>query len=159
MAIGQHTRLDNVDHRMQSSPLGSTHCRTMSRVACKNGSSAAHTVGRRWALYAISTLGEHTQSGDVEHCVRSSLLDITHDRTHRVWHAIMSLEKHILSYTIGGGMPSSPLDNIQCPTTSGVDAIMAIVQHIQLNNVGGSMLSSPLDNIHYRTVTGMACHH
>ena len=120
MVLGQHTWLDNVEHHMQSSLLGSTHCRTMSRLACKNGSSAAHTVGRRWALYAINTLGEHTESGDIGHCVDHRSWTSHMIGLHWVWHDIMSLAKHILSNNIGGGMSSSPLDNIHCPTTSGV---------------------------------------
>ena len=120
MSHGQHTRLDNVDHRMQSSPLGSTLCRTMSRVACKNGSSSAHTVGRRWRCIPSAPLENiHNQATSGIACDHHSWKSHTIG-LHRVWHAIMSLEKHILSYTIGVGMPSSTLDNIHCPTTSGM---------------------------------------
>ena len=142
MDLGQHTRLDNVDHRMQSSPLGSTHSRTMSRVACKNGSSAANTIGRRWALYAISTLGEHTQSGDVGHCVRSSLLDITHDRTTLVvaWHHVPWKDNTITRH------PAR-------------HSIIALGQHTRLDNVLHGMISLTLDSTHGETTSSVTCHH
>ena len=48
-AFGQHTRSNEVGRGMPSSPLGSTHGRTTSGVACHHSPWTANTVGRRQA--------------------------------------------------------------------------------------------------------------
>ena len=74
IAIGKHTRLDNIERRMPSSLLGSTHSRTTSGVVYLHYPWAAHTVGRRRAWHAIITLGQHTQSDHVGCGMRASPL-------------------------------------------------------------------------------------
>ena len=63
IASWKNTRSDNVQCRMTSSPLGSTHSRT------------------HWAWYTIITLGQHTRSDDVERGMPLYTLESIHDRT------------------------------------------------------------------------------
>ena len=49
-AFGQHTRSNDVGRGMSSSPLGSTHVRATSGVACHHRLWAVHTVERRRGL-------------------------------------------------------------------------------------------------------------
>ena len=81
ITLGQHTRSDGVGRGMPSSPLGSTHGRTVSSVACKHRLWAAHTVERCRAWHAITAFGQHTQLNDVGHGMPSSPLGSTHGRT------------------------------------------------------------------------------
>ena len=103
IALGQHTRSDDVgrcmpssfldQHRrsaivgraMPSKPLDSTHDQTASGVACHHRLWTAHTVKRR-----------------------------------RVWHAIIAFRQHKRPNDVGRGMPSSPLGSTHSGTTSGV---------------------------------------
>ena len=80
-AFGQHTRSNDVGHGMPSSPLGSTHGRTPSGVACHHRLWAAQTVEQRRARLAIKALGQHTRSDDVGCGMTSQPLDSTHGRT------------------------------------------------------------------------------
>ena len=79
-ALGPHTRLDDVERGMPSSPLGSTnsqttsgvachhriwtisHNRTASGMACHHRYWMANTIKRRRAWYAIIALGKQTRS-------------------------------------------------------------------------------------------------
>ena len=56
-AFGQHTRSNDVGRGMSSSPLGSTHVRATSGVACHHRLWAAHAVERRRAWHAIIAFG------------------------------------------------------------------------------------------------------
>ena len=112
IAFGHHTRSNDVGLGMSSSPLGSTHGRTTSSVACHHRLWAAHTVERRQAWHASIAFGKHTRSKDVERGMTSPSLDSAHDRTtsgatshHRlwkahtvkrrqVWHAIITFGQH-----------------------------------------------------------------
>ena len=55
-AFGQHTRSNDVGRGMSSSPLGSTHVRATSGVACHHRLWAVQTVERRRAWHAIFAL-------------------------------------------------------------------------------------------------------
>ena len=65
IAFGQHTRSNYVGRGMPSSPLGSTHDRTMSGVASHHSPWTANTVKRRQAWHAIIAFGQHKRSNDV----------------------------------------------------------------------------------------------
>ena len=159
IAFGLHTRSNDVGVGMSSSPLGSTHGRTTSGVACHH---------HPW---------QHTRSSDVGRGMPSSPLGSTHGRAtsgvacpHRLWaahtverrralHAIIAFGQHTRSSDVGRGMPSSPLGSTHGRTTSGVAAVIAFGQHKRSNDVGCGMPSSPLDTTHGRTTSGVACHH
>ena len=63
ITLGQHKRSDGVGRGIPSSPLGSTHGRTTSGVAC------------------IIAFGQHTRSNDIGRGIPSWPLDSTHGRT------------------------------------------------------------------------------
>ena len=81
IAFGQHRSSYGVGRCMPSSPLASTHSRTMSGLACHHRLWAAHTVERRRAWHAIIAFGKHTLSNDIGHGMQSSPLGSTHGRT------------------------------------------------------------------------------
>ena len=94
IAFGQHTRLHNVGRGMSSSPLGSTHGRATSGVACHHRLWTAQTVNQRQAWHAIIAFGMQTRSNDVGLGIPSSPLGSTHGRPtsgvtchHRLWTA------------------------------------------------------------------------
>ena len=127
---------------MPSSPLGSTHGRTTSGVACHHRLWAAHTVERRRAWHAIIALGRQTRSNDVWRGMPSSLSGSTNGRMtlgvachHRLWAAQTVGRRRLLH------------------------SIIAVGQHTQSNDVGRGMPSSPLGTTHCRTMSGVACHH
>ena len=70
-AFVQHTRSNDVGRGMPSSPLGSTHGRPTSGVACHNRLMAAHTVERRWAWHDIIAFGQHTRLNNVGRYMQS----------------------------------------------------------------------------------------
>ena len=120
IAFGQHTQSNDVGRGMSSSPLGSTHNRTMSGVACHYRLWTKHTVRRRGAWYDITALGQHT---------RSSTSGVACLYCHWVaqtvgwrWalHAIIAFGKHTQSNDVGRGMPSSPWGSTQDRTMPGV---------------------------------------
>ena len=57
IAFGKHTRSNDVGRGLPSSPLGSTHSRPMSGVACHHRLWEAQTAERRRAWHAIIALG------------------------------------------------------------------------------------------------------
>ena len=140
---------------MPSSPLGSTHGKIFSGLACLHGT---------W---------EHTQSDDIDRCMPSSPLGSTlfwmtsgvafH---HRPWEA----------HTVGRrrqGSPSLLLESIHGWTTLGVasyyrpctehtikcywawHACIALRQQTRSDNVGRGMLQSPLDSMYTWTTLCM----
>ena len=106
IAFGKHTRSNDVERGMQSSPF------------------AAHTVERRRAWHAIIALGQHTRSDGVKRGMPSSPQGSTHGRTtsdeayghrrwaaqtagqRRAWHAIIAFGQHTRSDGVGHCMPS-----------------------------------------------------
>ena len=79
--FGQHTRSNNVGRGIPSSPLGSTHGRTMLGVTFHNCLWTAHSVERHRAWHDITALGQHTRSNDVRRGITSQPLDYTHGQT------------------------------------------------------------------------------
>ena len=65
MALGKHTRSDDVLRGMPLSPLGKTHGRTTSGVTYHLCPYTAHIVGRHRMWNVIITLGKHTRSEEV----------------------------------------------------------------------------------------------
>ena len=121
IAIGLHTRSNDVRRGMLSWSLAITHACTMSGVArhyrpctaCTRSDNVEHGIHHRhWTTYTI--------------------------RLHRVWHVIIALVlhtrlnvfghgnvlisfgKHTRSKDVGSGMTSPPLGNTHGQTTSGV---------------------------------------
>ena len=137
-AFGQHKRSNDVGRGMPSSPLGSTHGRTTSGMACHNRLKAAHTVERRRVWLYITAFGQHTWSNDIECGMPSLPLGSTHGRMTlgvachhiswientvkrcRAWHEITALGLHAPSDDVGRGMKSPPFDCTHRQTTSGV---------------------------------------
>ena len=79
-AFGQHTQSNDVGHGMPSSPLGSTHGRTTSGVACHNLLKAAQTIERRRAWHDITAFVQRKRSNDIECGMISPPFDCTHGR-------------------------------------------------------------------------------
>ena len=120
ITLGQQTRSNDVGRGMPSSPLGSTHGRTTSGVACHH---------HPW---------QHTRSSDVRRGMPSSPLGSTHGRTasnvachhsllaahtverRRTWHTVIAVGQHTRSNDFRRGMPSSPLVSTDGRTTSSV---------------------------------------
>ena len=73
-----HTWSHDIEHRMPSSPLGSTQNQMTSGVACHHRTCEPYTVGRRRASHAIIALGKHTQSDYVGRGMPSSPSGSTH---------------------------------------------------------------------------------
>ena len=138
IAVGQHTRLNDVGRGMPSSPLVSINGQTTSGVVCPHRLWVAHTVERRRAWRAIIAFGQHIRSIDVGCGMPSSPLDSTHGCTtsgvachhrlwaahtverHRAWHDITSLGLHTRSDDVKHRMLSHPLDSTHGRVTSGV---------------------------------------
>ena len=162
---------------MQSSPLGSTHDRMTSGVACHHRLWAAHTVEQHHAWHDIIAFGQHTWSEDVGRGMTSPPLESTHGGQRRAWHAITVLRKHTRSDDVRRDMPSPPLDSTNSRTTSGVacnhrpwmanmaerhwawHAIIAFGQHRRSDGVGRCMPSPALASTHNQMTSGVACHH
>ncbi|TMW84675.1 hypothetical protein EJD97_024656 [Solanum chilense] len=184
IALGLHTQSNDVGRRnaiialddirgvMRAWSMGSTHCQTMSRVACQYQSWLAHIIRLRRAWHAIMALGQHTRSDDVR-CERPlSHLDSIHTVGQRLaWHDIISLGQHTRSEDVGRGMLSSPMDFTHDRTTLGM-AMLSSPLHAQLDDVRRKMPSLPLystyghdmpawhlGSTHGRMKLGVACHY
>ena len=79
MALGHHTRSDDVKFVMPLSPLDYTHDRAMSSMACLSSPWTSHMVGQRRA--GLTPYPLDTRSDDVGHGMSFYALDDTHDRT------------------------------------------------------------------------------
>ena len=172
-AFGQHTRSNDVGRGMSSSPLGSTHVRATSGVACHHRLWAVHTVERRRAWHATIAFGQHTRSSDVGRGMPSSPLG-THGRTasgvachlrlfaahtverRRAWHAIIALGRQTRSDDVRRDMPSPLLDSTLGRTTSGVTCHHRLwaAQTVERRRAWHAIL--PLGNTHGRTTSGVA---
>ena len=89
----------------------------MSGVACNHLLWEAQTVRRRRAWHAITALGQHTWSDDVERGMPSLPLDSTHGRMTWAWYVITALGLHAWTDYVGRGMTSLPLDSTHGRTT------------------------------------------
>ena len=151
---------------MQSSPLGSTHCRMTSGVACNHRLRKAQTVERCRAWHDIIALGRKTRLNDVRHDMPSPPLDSTHGQTtsgvpchHRLWaahtvkrrrpwHAIIAFGQHKRLNIVGRGMPSLSLCSTSGRRRQAWHAIITFGQHERSDGIGRGMPSSPLDGKH-----------
>ena len=148
-AFGQHTQSNDVGHGMTSPPLGSTHGRMTSGIACHHRLWTAHTEERRRAWHDIITFGQHTRLNYVGRGMPSSPLGSTNGRTSsgvacrcRLWTSshsltVSSLACHHCSWT--GNMVERRI---------AWHAINNLGQHTQKNDVGRGMTSSPLGSTH-----------
>ena len=142
IAIGNHTRSNDVRRGMPSLLLRSTNGRTPSGVACHHCPLTARMVGRHRAWHDITGFVPHTRSNDVRRGIPSSPLASKHGRTtscvachHCLWAAQTVKRRRAWN------------------------AIIAFGKHKLSNNVGRDMTSPPLDSAHGRTTSGVACHH
>ena len=120
IALGQHTRSNDVRRDMPSPPLDSTHDRTTLGMACHHHLWAAHTVERRRAWHAIIALGRQTPStASGVACHHRPCTANTIERR-QAWHAIIAFGQHTRSNDIRRGMISPPLDNTHGRTTLGM---------------------------------------
>ena len=138
ISFGKYKRSNHVRRGMPTSPLGITHGRTTSGVACQHRLWATHTVERRRAWHGINSFGQCTRSNDIGRYMPSLPLESTHGRTtsgmachhhlwaaqtverRRAWHAIIALVRHTRSNDVVRGMPSSTLGSTHGRMTSGV---------------------------------------
>ena len=129
IAFGQHTQMNDVGRGIPSTPLGSTHCRTMLGVAFHHRLWEAHTVEQRRAWHANIAFWKHRRSDGVGLACHHRLWEADTIERHRAchaiitfgladtvgerraWHAIIALGLQTQSNDVGRGMPSSPLDN------------------------------------------------
>ena len=162
---------------MPSLPLGSTHGRMTSGVACHHRLWAAHTVERRRAWHAIITLGStYGPATSGVACHHSPWAAHTVRRL-RTWHAMIASWQHIRSNDVGRGMSSLPLGSTDGRTASGVacyhrhwptykvgrrgawPAIIALGQHTRSDIFERGMPSSPLGSTYGRTTSDVAYRH
>ena len=163
IAFWQHTRSNDVERGVTSSPLGSTHGRTTSGVACHHSpwqQSRLNNVGRGMPSPPLdSTHGRTTSSVACHHRLWAAHTV----QRRRAWHAIIASGQHTRSNDVWHGMPSSPLDSTHGQKTSCVAShqrvwaahtfdrrwawhdIIAFGQHKRSNDVWHGMPSSPLD--------------
>ena len=142
IAFGQHKRSNDVGRGMPSSPLGSTHGRTTSGVACHNHLKAAHLVERSRAWHEITAFRQHTRLIDVGGGMLSSPMGSTHGRT-----------------TSGVACHYSPWMANTVELCQALHAINAFGEHTWSNDVGRGMPSSPLGSTNGQTMSGLTCHH
>ena len=138
ITFGQHIRSNDVGRDMPVSPLGNTHGRKTSGVACHHHLWEAQTVERRRVWHAIITFGKQIRSNDVGRGLPALPMGSTHGQKtsgvacqhrlwaahtveiRRAWHAIIAFWQHTRSNDVGRGMTSPPLDGTRGQTTSGV---------------------------------------
>ena len=142
IALGQHTRSNDVGCGIPSYTLDGKHGRTTSGVTCHHRLWIAYTVERRRVWHAIIAFGHLTRSNDVGRGMTSPPLDSTHGRTtsgvkcqHRLWTA-HTVERRRAWHDI-----------------------TALGRHARSNDVGSGMTSQPLHVTHGQTSLGVACHH
>ena len=150
-AFGQHTRSIDVERGIPLSPLGSTHGRTTSGVACHYCLWAAQTVERRQAWHDITVLGLHTRSKNVGRDMPSLPLDNTHGQMttsvachYPLWAAhTVELRRRC--------MPLSPLGSTNGRTTSGVACKHRLWAAHTVERRRAWMTLPPLDSTYGRT--------
>ena len=118
--LGRQTRSNDVGHGMTSPPLGRTHGRTTSGVACHHHLWAAQTIKRRRARHAIIAHGRQTRSNNVRRDIPSPPLDNTHGSTTSGVACHLAFGKHTRSKYVERGMTSPPLGITHGQTSSGM---------------------------------------
>ena len=147
IAFGKHTRSYDVGRGMPSSPLGRTHGRTTSGMACHHSPWTANTVERRHAWHANIAFGQHRRSDGVGRGMPSSPWGSTHSRTTsgvafhhspwmannvercRAWLDITALGLHARSDNVRRGMTSPPWDSTHDRQRRAWHDITALGQH------------------------------
>ena len=156
IALGWHTRSDDVRRDMSSPPLDSTHGRTTSGVAFHLCLWAAHTVKRRCAWHDIIAVAQHTRSKDIRRGMTSPPLECTHGRTtsgvacyHRPWtaHTVGNIER---------GMTSPPLHCTHGQQRRAWHDFTALRQYTLSDDVRSGMTSPPLGSTDGQTTSGLA---
>ena len=107
-------------HTFPTLPLGSTHGRATSGVACHHHLWAAHTVERHRPWHTIIAFGQHRRSNDVGVACHHRLCAANTVERRRAWRASIAFMQHTRSNDVGRGMPSSPLGSTHGRTESGV---------------------------------------
>ena len=110
IALGHHTRSEDVGRGMPACPLGSTHGLMMSGMGCHHHLWTTYMVARDRVCYAIIAIGKHTRSDDVGFDMPSLTLDSTHCEMTSAWYAIIAVGQHIRLENVRHGMLSSTLD-------------------------------------------------
>ena len=156
IAVGQHTRSNDVGRGMISPLLECTHGRTTSGVAYHH---------RRWTAHSVGNTGRGMKSPplDSTHGRMTSVMAFRHRlwaahtvKQRRAWHDITALGQHTQSDDVEHGMTSPPLDSTHGRQRRAWHDITALGQYTQLDDVGRCMTSPPLDSTHGRTTSGMA---
>ncbi|TMW86846.1 hypothetical protein EJD97_020814, partial [Solanum chilense] len=108
IALGQHTRSNDVGRGMVPWPCGTTHDRTTSRVECHHNPLTAYTVGLCQVGYdMISARLDNTHGRTTSGLACSHGPWVTHTvGQHWAWHAIIALGLHTQSDDIKHGMPA-----------------------------------------------------
>ena len=125
IALGKHTRSNDVGHDMLSLHLERKHNRTTSGVACNHLPWTAHTVEWRWVWHAIIAFGLHTHLDSVGLWMTACSLGSIQGRTmsglgcyhlpwtaytnrrRRAWHVIIAHQLNTWSENVVCGMPPS----------------------------------------------------
>ena len=100
IAFWKHKQSNHVGRGMPTSPLGSTHGRTTSGMACQHHLWEAQTVERRREWHANITFGQHTRSNNVGRSMPALPLGSTRSKD------------------VGRGMTSPPLNSTHGRTMS-----------------------------------------
>ena len=118
IAFGQHIRSSDIGRGMSSSPLGSTHGRATSGVACHHHLWAAHTVERRRAWLPSSPLVSINGQTTLGVACHHRLWAAHTVKRRRACRAIIVFGQHIRLIDVGRGMQSSPLHSTHGRATS-----------------------------------------
>ena len=117
--IVRHTRLDNVEHDMQSSPLDCTNSGTTSGVTYHHRTWTTYTVKQLRAWHSIIALRQHRQG-------QTTLGVACH---HRPWKVYTTRKRRLWDIIIGFEMHTESHDVAHC------DCIIALGRHTWSNYV------------------------
>ena len=110
IAFGLHTQMYDVGRGMSSSPLCSTHGRTMLGMPCQYRHKEKHKVGRHRAWHDIISHEQHTQGRTTSGVASNRCPRTKHTvRRRRAWDVIIALGLHIWLNNLEHHMVSSPL--------------------------------------------------
>ena len=136
IVLGKHTRSNYVGRDILSWPLGSTHSRITSGVACHHRPWTKHIIGPSRVWHAHKALWQHTWLEEVGHGIPSWTLARTH---YHVWLTIITIGQHK-----------------QGRTTLGVACYPILEQHTLSHDIERGMISYPIDCTHVRTTFAVA---
>ena len=121
IAVGHHTRWEDVRRGMPACPLGSSHGLMTSGVRFHHFLWTTYMVARDRACYAIITIRKHTRSDDVGQDMPSLPLYSTHYGMTSAWYAIIAVGQHIWLENVRRGVPSWPFSTKHCRTAWSVE--------------------------------------